>query len=41
MKIDNSDLDSRFTRYYETGERVEVVWKIGFGDFTGYGYRGD
>jgi hypothetical protein len=28
-KIDNSELDSRFTPYYERGERVEVIYKDG------------
>ena len=37
--IDNSALDERFTRYHDTGERVEVEWKKGFEDFTGYGCR--
>jgi hypothetical protein len=28
--IDNSELDPRFHRFYETQERVEVVWKEGW-----------
>ncbi len=39
--INSSDLDKRFTQYYETQERVEVTWKPGFGDFTGYGGQTD
>lgn len=38
-KRDFSDLDQRFTPYFESGERVEVVWKEGFEDWTGYGCR--
>lgn len=38
-KMDYSDLDSRFEKYYNSGERVEVVWKDGYEDFTGYGCR--
>ena len=38
-KMDYSKLDERFSRYYESGERVEVEWKEGFEDFTGYGNR--
>ena len=34
---DYSDLDSRFTKFHESGERVEVTWKPGFEDYTGYG----
>jgi hypothetical protein len=37
QKQDNSDLDERFTRYYLSGERVEVEWKDGFEDYSGYG----
>ena len=37
--IDNSALDDRFSRFYDTGERVEVKWKDGFEDFTGFGCR--
>lgn len=39
--IDTSKLDERFTPYYESGERVEVEWKEGYGDYTGYGARTD
>ena len=39
MQQDNSDLDKRFTPYYESGQRVEVIWKEGFEDFSGYGCR--
>lgn len=38
---DLSDLDERFTEYYESRERVEVTWKDGFEDTTGYGSRTD
>jgi len=38
-EIDLSELDPRFTPYYESGERVEVVQKDGFEDYTGYGCR--
>jgi len=34
---DLSDLDKRFTPYFDSGERVEVEWKEGYEDFTGYG----
>lgn len=34
---DLSDLDPRFEKYYNSGERVEVEWIDGWGDFTGYG----
>ncbi len=37
--IDASELDGRFEEYYGSGERVEVEWHEGFGDYTGYGYR--
>ena len=39
MEKDFSDLDKRFTKYYKSGERVEVVWKKGFEDYSGYGCR--
>lgn len=39
--IDNSALDERFTTYYNSGERVEIVWKKGFEDYTGYGCKTD
>lgn len=37
--IDNSKLDDKFTRFYDSEERVEVEWKEGYEDFTGYGCR--
>ena len=37
MDKDFSELDKRFTPYYESKERVEVTWKEGFEDFSGYG----
>lgn len=37
--VDTSLLDPRFTPYYESGQRVEVTWKPGHGDLTGYGAR--
>lgn len=39
--MDYSDLDERFTRYYESGERVEVTLKEGHGIYMGYGNRTD
>lgn len=39
--IDTSDLDPRFTPFYLSGQRVEVTWKPGMEDFTGYGARTD
>ena len=39
--IDESELDPRFTEYHESGQRVEVTWKPGYEDFTGYGCRTD
>ena len=39
MNIDTSDLDPRFRPYYESMERIEVTWKPGFEDYTGYGSR--
>lgn len=38
-KLDTSDLDPRFAPFYESRERVEVTWKPGFEDYTGYGAR--
>lgn len=35
------DLDKRFTPFYESGERIEVEWREGFEDLTGYGFRTD
>ena len=37
--IDNSQLDSRFDRAYQNNYRVEVTWKKGFEDYSGYGSR--
>lgn len=37
--MDYAEIDSRFEHYYDTGERVEVVWKPGYEDFSGYGAR--
>lgn len=37
--MDYSELDTRFEKYYDSGERVEVTWKEGFEDLTGYGAR--
>jgi len=34
---DCSDLDKRFEPYYNSRERVEVEWKEGLEDYTGYG----
>ncbi len=33
------NLDDRFTKYYISGERVEVEYVEGFEDITGYGSR--
>ena len=38
-EMDYSELDDRFTPYYQSGQRVEVEWKDGFEDYTGYGCR--
>ena len=38
-ELDESELDKRFKRYYNDNERVEVTWKPGFEDYTGYGCR--
>jgi len=38
-KVDESDLDPRFRPFHESGERVEVTWRPGFEDYTGYGAR--
>jgi len=38
-EMDYSELDERFRPYYESGQRVEVVWKEGYEDYTGYGAR--
>jgi hypothetical protein len=37
--MDYSDIDDRFEPYYDSGERVEVTWKDGFEDYSGYGAR--
>jgi len=37
--IDNSQLDSRFTYAYEHQKRIEVTWKRGYEDYSGYGAR--
>lgn len=37
--IDYSELDPRFKAAFESGRRVEVTWKKGFEDFSGYGCR--
>jgi len=39
MGRDLSDLDERFAPYFESGERVEVEWKEGYEDYSGYGGR--
>ena len=38
-EMDYSDLDERFTKYYESKQRIEVEWKDGFEDYSGYGCR--
>ena len=38
-KMDYSDLDKRFNEFFKSRERVEVEWREGFGDYTGYGCR--
>ena len=38
-KIDNSQLDSRLTPYYESQQRIEITWKKGYEDYTGYGNK--
>ena len=37
--MDYSELDDRFIPFYDSGERVEVTWKDGYEDFSGYGAR--
>ena len=37
--MDYSDIDKRFEPFYDSQERVEVTWKDGFEDFSGYGSR--
>lgn len=39
--MDYSDIDKRFIPFLESKERVEVEWKEGFEDLTGYGSRTD
>ena len=39
--MDYSELDNRFTPYYESGERVEVEWLPGLEDYTGYGNQSE
>jgi hypothetical protein len=39
--MDYSKIDTRFEKYYDTKERVEVTWKKGFEDFSGYGARSE
>lgn len=34
-EMDYSLLDERLTPYYESGERIEVVWKEGYEHFCG------
>ena len=41
MNQDLSELDERFTPFYNSGERVEVEWLEGYEDYTGYGARTD
>jgi len=38
-ELDESDLDVRFAPFHASRERVEVTWKPGFEDYTGYGAR--
>lgn len=38
-EMDYSEIDERFEPYYDSGERVEVAWKNGFEDYSGYGSR--
>ena len=38
-KMDYSELDERFTPYYENQKRIEVTWKNGYEDYTGYGCK--
>ena len=37
--MNTKNIDSRFTPFYESGERVEVTWKKGYEDYSGYGSR--
>lgn len=38
-KFSDKFLDKRFIPHYESGNRVEVTWKEGFEDYSGYGAR--
>jgi hypothetical protein len=40
-EMDYSDIDERFVPYLDRRERVEVEWKDGFEDLSGYGNRTD
>lgn len=37
--MDYSELDERFTPFYESKQRIEVTWKKGYEDYGGYGAR--
>ena len=39
--MDYSDIDERFIKYLDSKERIEVTWKDGFEDYSGYGCRTD
>lgn len=41
FKRDSSDIDVRFLPFLNSGERVEVTWKKGMEDYSGYGARTD
>lgn len=38
---DYSELDKRFEEAFKSGQRVEVTWKKGYEDYSGYGRRTD
>lgn len=38
-EYDFSELDERFTPYYQSGQRIEVEWLEGYEDYTGYGAK--
>lgn len=40
-EYDYSELDERFTPFYNSGQRVEIEWLDGYEDYTGYGARTD
>lgn len=40
-EYDFTELDERFTPFYNSGQRVEVEWLDGFEDYSGYGARTD